>query len=145
MWRMSLDKTLNVELRAYQKGALKKVLSLLNEGKNVVLSMPTGSGKTLVSLTAALSYARGQGVSVFTRTISEYQAWEREAGRLGVRFSGHVGRERVCKYGPNVSPNINEREGQDNRGNGAPKQPFRPLLRCVDCTHNLVRSATRRR
>ncbi len=145
MWRMSLDKTLNVELRAYQKGALKKVLSLLNEGKNVVLSMPTGSGKTLVSLTAALSYARGQGVSVFTRTLSEYQAWEREARRLGVRFSGHVGRERVCKYGPNVSPNINEREGQDNRGDGAPKQPFRPLLRCVDCTHNLVRSATRRR
>ena len=144
-YSMSLDYTSSVELRAYQKDAVKRVLSLLREGKNVVLSMPTGSGKTLVSLIAALSYARGQGVSVFTRTLAEYQAWEREARRLGVYFSGHVGRDRVCKYGPNAPTNLRDIGEQDDKGDGAPKQPFRPLLRCVECTHNLVRTAAKRR
>jgi DNA excision repair protein ERCC-2 len=145
MCSMSLDYTSNVELRAYQKSTAKRVLSLLNEGKNVVLSMPTGSGKTLVSLIATLSYARGQGVSVFTRTLAEYQAWEREARRLGVRFSGHVGRDRVCKYAPSASPNNHDRVDQENVGDGAHRQVFRPLLRCVDCVHNLVNSTMKRK
>ncbi|MEM0271472.1 MAG: helicase C-terminal domain-containing protein [Thermoprotei archaeon] len=126
-------------LRPYQKEAAERVVDALRAGKNVVLSMPTGSGKTLVSLVAALKYADGQVVSVFTRTIAEYQAWEREARRLGVLFSGHVGRDRVCRYGPR-EPN-KEVEKEAHMFGGDPSvliRGFRPNMRCSECAQNLL-------
>jgi Rad3-related DNA helicase len=136
---MTQDYTTVVGLRAYQKLAAKKILECLRADRNVVVSMPTGSGKTLVSLVAALSFTGGRGVSVFTRTIAEYQPWEREARRLGVSFSGHIGRDRVCRYA-SVMASTEELGDEDVRADQlGQREEFKPLQRCSDCPHNILR------
>lgn len=87
---------MTVELRDYQMRAAKEAINALKGGKNVVLDMPTGSGKTITSLYAAHSvYGRS---AVFTRTLSQYEPWERAARSLGLTFSGLYGKARVCKW-----------------------------------------------
>ncbi len=113
-------------LRPYQKHAIKTIVSALNSQKNVVLSMPTGSGKTIVALSAALEHAKGARVSVFTRTLAEYLPWERECRALRVDFSGHVGRDRVCKFAPTTDEKIRI-------------DSFKPQQKCKECEHNLFK------
>lgn len=87
---------MSVKLRDYQIRAAREIIGALKAGRNVVLDMPTGSGKTITSLYAARSvYGRS---AVFTRTLSQYEPWERAARSLGLTFSGLYGKARVCKW-----------------------------------------------
>ncbi len=83
-----------VELYEYQAKVAAQIRGAIESGKNVCLEMPTGTGKTLTVLAAL----RGIKFSVFTRTLSQYSAWERDCISLGYRFSGLYGKARVCKF-----------------------------------------------
>ena len=78
----------------YQEEVINKIRDAIDNGKNVVLEMPTGSGKTFTILYALNVYDH---FMVNTRTISQYQPWEREAKELGIDFAGLIGKARVCR------------------------------------------------
>ncbi len=78
----------------YQEEAINKIRDIIDDGKNVILEMPTGSGKTFTVLYALQVY---QHFMVNTRTVSQYQPWEREAKELGIDYVGLIGKARVCR------------------------------------------------
>ena len=79
---------------SYQEEVIDEIRDAIDNGKNVVLEMPTGSGKTFTILYALNVYDH---FMVNTRTISQYQPWEREAKELGIDFVGLIGKARVCR------------------------------------------------
>ena len=78
----------------YQEKVIKKIRDAIDNGKNVVLEMPTGSGKTFTVLYALQTY---KNFMINTRTVSQYQPWEREAKELEIDFAGLIGKARVCR------------------------------------------------
>jgi len=78
----------------YQVDAINEIRDAIDDGKNVVLEMPTGSGKTFTVLSALQIYDH---FMVNTRTISQYQPWEREASELEIKYTGLIGKTRVCR------------------------------------------------
>jgi DNA excision repair protein ERCC-2 len=78
----------------YQEEVINKIRDTINDGKNVILEMPTGSGKTFTVLYALNVY---EHFMVNTRTVSQYQPWEREAKELGIDYVGLIGKARVCR------------------------------------------------
>ncbi|MDP7982581.1 MAG: helicase C-terminal domain-containing protein [Conexivisphaera sp.] len=69
-----------MKLRDWQEDLLPKVVSGLRSRKLVALSAPTGSGKTLLVLSASLEL--GLPVSVFVRSKSQFQPWLRDAAKV---------------------------------------------------------------
>jgi len=78
----------------YQEEVINKIRDAIDGHKNVVLEMPTGSGKTFTVLYALQPY---KNFMINTRTVSQYQPWEREARELGIDFAGLIGKARVCR------------------------------------------------
>lgn len=100
------------KLRPYQADAVERILSALERG-SVAFQSPTGSGKTLV----ALEVMRRLGPSsAFTRTLSQYEPWEREVRRLGLMLGGLAGKDRFC-----LRP-MTKRDGESVR-----------ITRCFSC------------
>ncbi|AAQ94373.1 DNA helicase [Sulfolobus virus Kamchatka 1] len=78
----------------YQEEVINKIRNAIDNDKNVILEMPTGSGKTFTVLYALQVYDH---FMVNTRTVSQYQPWEREAKELGITYAGLIGKARVCR------------------------------------------------
>ncbi len=78
----------------YQEEVINRIRDAIDNGRNVVLEMPTGSGKTFTVLYALQIYGH---FMVNTRTVSQYQPWEREARELEINFAGLIGKARVCR------------------------------------------------
>lgn len=70
----------HINLRDYQKEAINFIIDSLNNGKNPIVEMPTGSGKTLVGLISTLKYAKSNGKKVLylSRTNSQQEHILRE-------------------------------------------------------------------
>ncbi|ARM76371.1 helicase C-terminal domain-containing protein [Acidianus manzaensis] len=79
---------------SYQLEVANKIRDAIDNGKNVILEMPTGSGKTFTALYALQIYDH---FMVNTRTVSQYQPWEREARELDITYAGLIGKTRVCR------------------------------------------------
>jgi len=73
-------RAISMKLRGWQEEFLPQMLAGLRSGKAVVLSAPTGSGKTLLVLSAALEL--GLPVSAFVRSKSQFQPWLRDAAKI---------------------------------------------------------------
>lgn len=62
-----------MNLRDWQRRVLPELINALRKGFITALSAPTGSGKTLVALLAALEL--GTPITVFVRSKSQFQPW----------------------------------------------------------------------
>ncbi len=69
-----------MELRSWQKDALPEVLDIIRRGHIVVVSAPTGSGKTMLVLAAAMEL--DNPLTVFVRSKSQFQVWFRDASKI---------------------------------------------------------------
>jgi DNA repair protein RadD len=86
-------------LRPYQIEALEKIYALLREGKNPLLHLPTGAGKTVVfcEILKRLHAKGKRGLMVVRGRQLVQQAHERlnrEAVPHGVEMAGHYGQRR---------------------------------------------------
>lgn len=90
------------EKRDYQVKAIQNIYKDLKEGKNVILSSGTGTGKTFMALTSAIRYAREEGKKIIylTRTNSQQEHIIKELRKLRskMEFSAVVmqGRANLC-------------------------------------------------
>jgi Rad3-related DNA helicase len=84
-----------VEFRDYQEEIIKRAVEALQNGRNVVVNAPTGTGKTLMAL-ETLRRLDKKGY-VYVRTISQYSSWERDAKKLGLSFAGLMRKGEFCK------------------------------------------------
>lgn len=85
----------NLELRDYQEAIISRAVEAISNGHNVIINAPTGTGKTIMTL-EILRRVNKTGW-VYVRTISQYSAWERDARKLGLSFTGLMRKGEFCK------------------------------------------------
>ncbi len=89
-------------LRDYQESLVKFIDSSLESSGGVAIESPTGSGKTIMALSACLAYARrnSKRILYLTRTNSQQEQVIRELRRLSekdnIRFVPTQGRSNMC-------------------------------------------------
>ncbi len=90
------------EPRGCQMAIIEDIRNALNEGRHIVMESGTGTGKTIVSLAAALEHSkdRGKKIVYLTRTISQSDQVMRELKAIGTirQVSGIAvtGRNKSC-------------------------------------------------
>ncbi|HLH85400.1 MAG TPA: DEAD/DEAH box helicase family protein, partial [Thermoplasmataceae archaeon] len=91
-----------VKLRDYQQFLLDFILENIGPGKSVAIEAPTGSGKTLVGLISAITYARKENKKIIylTRTNSQQEQVINEIrklrGEMNFRAVAFQGRHNLC-------------------------------------------------
>ncbi len=91
-----------IKLRDYQIDALSFINSSLEGSKVPIVEMPTGSGKTVVAIISAMTYAKlhGKKVLYLSRTNSQQEQVLRElrilSGSMGFKAMAMQGRINMC-------------------------------------------------
>ncbi|MCD6481372.1 MAG: ATP-dependent DNA helicase [Thermoplasmata archaeon] len=87
--------------RRNQEKIVRVIEDALRDGKHLILEAPAGSGKTICSLAAALSFAKenGMGIVYLTRTNSQQKQAIKELKEMnveGIRAVSIQGRANMC-------------------------------------------------
>ncbi len=89
-------------LRSYQKESIQFILKTLEKKNAALLEAPTGSGKTIIALLAAIQYARPRNMKILylTRTNTQQEGVFRDlkklSGLIKVRVAPIQGRQNMC-------------------------------------------------
>ncbi len=94
--------TESIQLREYQKRLIEFIKSSLEASNSVAIESPTGSGKTIIALKAAMEYAKqtGKKIVYLTRTNSQQEQIITELRGISNEFTFNAvpvqGRQNLC-------------------------------------------------
>ena len=99
--------------RRNQEEMVKTIFDSLKNGRHLVMESPAGSGKTICSLAAAISFAmeRDMGIVYLTRTNSQQRQAIKELREMkldGIKAVGLQGRANMCLLMEEI-PSLHER------------------------------------